>query len=169
MLEYVLFRVLNMNYYSLSEPAACRQLLNEYKSFNDPIRAFAEEILPQCTWDLLPFTFLYDLYKAWTCQTNPCGSIVSDRSFKHDLLSIIPSEWTHIDKQWRPKNMMNRHEPLLDEYHLNSWKNKFDYPSYYNNNFNGYKLNDPNARYRGLIRTSILASCGTDSDDDASN
>ena len=35
-LEYVLYRVLNMNYYTLSEPEACKLALEEYKEFNDP-------------------------------------------------------------------------------------------------------------------------------------
>ena len=32
-LEYVMFKVLNMNYYTLDEPASCRTALEEYKGF----------------------------------------------------------------------------------------------------------------------------------------
>src|SRR5699024_5398232 len=64
-LEYVLWRVLNMDYYTLSEPEACRLALEEYKEYNDPIRQFIDEILPECKWNLLPYAFLYDLYKSW--------------------------------------------------------------------------------------------------------
>lgn len=36
-LEYVLCRVLNMNYYEFSVPKACQLALQEYKDFNDPV------------------------------------------------------------------------------------------------------------------------------------
>ena len=62
-LEYVMKRVLHTDYYSLSEPAACKDVLNEYKEFNDPVRQYWDEFRDRFQWDLLPFTFLYDLYK----------------------------------------------------------------------------------------------------------
>lgn len=64
-LEYVLYRVLNMNYYELDTPQTCQDALNEYKQFNDPVRQFMSEIMSQLVWDLVPFTFLYELYCAW--------------------------------------------------------------------------------------------------------
>ena len=63
-LEYVLFHVLHdMDYYELSTPEVCVAALNEYRMVNDPVRDFCEDILPQASWDLLPWTFLHDLYK----------------------------------------------------------------------------------------------------------
>lgn len=64
-LQYVLHKVLHMDYYVLSEPAATRDVLAEYKEANDPVRAFWSEFEDQFSWDLLPFAFLYDLYKSW--------------------------------------------------------------------------------------------------------
>lgn len=64
-LKYIMFRVLNMNYTVLSTPQACKDALAEYREFNDPIRQFMAEIMPQLQWDLVPFPFLYDLYKSW--------------------------------------------------------------------------------------------------------
>ena len=57
-LEYVMYKVLHMNYYSLTEPQACRDVLDEYKEFNDPVRQFFEEMQDSFVWDLLPFSFL---------------------------------------------------------------------------------------------------------------
>lgn len=37
-LEYVLFKVLNMDYYELSEPESCKAVLADYKEYNDPVR-----------------------------------------------------------------------------------------------------------------------------------
>src|SRR5690606_14693846 len=71
-LEYVFWYAINRagaaspgDYYELSEPAATKEVLAEYKDFNDPVRAFWEEFRLRLAWDLAPFTFLYALYKAW--------------------------------------------------------------------------------------------------------
>ena len=45
-LEYVLHKVLHMDYYELDVPASCQQALNEYKEFNDPVRQFVSDIFP---------------------------------------------------------------------------------------------------------------------------
>ena len=84
-LEYVLYKVLNTNYYTLSEPEACKLVLEEYKEFNDPIRQFIDEIIMNCQWDLLPYTFLYDLYKAWFKLYVPNGTMVGRNTFVQDL------------------------------------------------------------------------------------
>lgn len=39
--------------------------VKQHKEFNDPVRQFMSEIMPQLQWDFVPFTFLYDLYKEW--------------------------------------------------------------------------------------------------------
>lgn len=153
-LEYVLWKVLNMNYYTLSEPDACRITMAEYKEYNDPIRQFAGEMLPQCKWNFLPFTFLYDLYKSWFHKNNPEGKAVSNKSFINELLSVLASDpspmWVCPDKTQlvRVGTMMADPEPLILKYELNDWKNK------------NYRGPDPdmicrpvqNSAYRGLRR-----------------
>lgn len=89
-LEYVLYKVLNMDYYELSEPSACKAVLAEYKEYNDPVRAFFAEFSSVLTWDLVPFSFLYDLFKAWSLRSNPAGKICSRSAFINSLLSILP-------------------------------------------------------------------------------
>lgn len=125
-LEYVLFKVLNMNYYELSTPQACIEALNDYKTYNDPIRQFIEDILPECTWNVLPFRFLYDLYVSWFKKSIPSGSIQGLRSFINDMRNIMTNndEWicTEKGKNVRIKSTdMATYEPLLDEYTLTSW------------------------------------------------
>ena len=47
-LEYVLKKVLvNTNYYEFTTPEVCKEALETYKEFVDPIRQFANEVLPQ--------------------------------------------------------------------------------------------------------------------------
>ena len=165
-LEYVLFRVLNMNYNELSTPQACKDALAEYREFNDPILQFVDEILPQLQWDLVPFTFLYDLYRKWFDKNIPSGSAQSRNTFIKDLLIAIQNNniWYCKDKNTKIKtsNRMDKPEPLIMEFDLKQWMN---------NNYKGNDVNKickPSAlsqSYRGLIRYSIASvatATGTD-------
>lgn len=132
-LEYVLFRVLNMDYDQLSEPEACSLALEEYKTYNDPIRDFLDDILPQATWDLLPFTFLYDLYIKWLKATAPQAKPVSRNRFISELPEKLAgqSEWVMPDRDKSGKTRqiktgvrMNEPELLIDKYELENWYSK---------------------------------------------
>ena len=164
-LEYVLWKVLNMNYYELSEPAACRALLYEYKDFNDPVREFVADIMPRLVWDLIPFNFIYDLYKSWFRRYCPSGSVQSRQTFVSDLLSILPElpDWECPGRgnRIRPGHMMDKPEPLIAEYDLVEWKN----PVYCGGDLN--KICHPALKesYRGLSR--VVAGIAACDDDDA--
>lgn len=154
-LEYVLKKLLlETNYYELDIPDVCKTTMEDYKVYNDPIREFSKEVIPNCVWDLLPFKFLYDLYIAWFKKNIPNGKPVSSRSFVSELREIY--EGSNIDGftcvgdgQTRTGNKMNQPEPMISEYNLHTWMNP-------NANSNG----DPNVkntpitaeRYRGLTR-----------------
>lgn len=158
-LEYVLRRVVNMpNYYTLPEPQACKAMLEEFAFMNDPMRQFLEEMLPRCVWDLLPFTFLYDLYISYLKRVNPSGSPLGKQAFISNLMDILPNypDWECPDSP--PKNgqpgkpgkkvqratgvRMNRPEPLIIEYTLANWYNP------------GYRGTDPDIVARPCIRSS---------------
>lgn len=125
-LEYVMFKVLNMDYYSFDVPAACQDALNEYKEFNDPVRQFLSEMLTQLKWDLVPFPFLYDLYSAWY-QKNFAGrtELKSSTVFVNDVAKLLPEYpgWQCEDKRrtYRSKGKMDDAEPLIAEYNLTNW------------------------------------------------
>lgn len=164
-LEYVMKRVLHMDYYSLSEPAACKDILNEYKEFNDPVRQYWDEFKDQFQWDLLPFTFLYDLYKEWFKKTSPSGSVLGKTGFVKDLLAILqPSDgWYCVDKsaKIRTANRMSGPEPLIIEYKLDSWKN----PTYKGNDINQLACPMLAPNYRGIQRLTSSGGIVTNSDD----
>lgn len=124
-LEYVLCKTLNSNYYELSEPQVCKDALEMYKEYNDPVRQFVNEMLPRVVWDLLPFGFLYELYKAWLKETHPSSSALGRNTFIDNLITVIQDndQWYTLGKgkQVRPGAMMNAAEPLLAEYNLTSW------------------------------------------------
>ena len=156
-LEYVMHKVLNMNYYQLSEPAASREALQEYKEYNDPIRQFVKEVLPACVWDLLPFTFLYDLYKAWLKQVSPSSTAVGKNTFTNELLKLIQddptSEWYTDDKSkpTRAGNRMAKPEYMIAKYELNHWKN----PCYRGSDLNQICTPSQGGSYRGLVRKDL--------------
>lgn len=90
-LEYVLSRVLDGPcYYELPEPVACQQLLAEYKEYNDSIRQFLAEVLPEASWDFFPYPLLYDLYKAWFADANPRGTVEGRNTFIARVDALCP-------------------------------------------------------------------------------
>ena len=123
-LEYVLHKVLHMDYYELSEPKSCKLALEEYKEFNDPIRQFLSEIMPRVKWDFLPYNFLYDLYKGWYKENNgSTASLKGKASFLKDVRNLLPAlcpAW-EAPGPMRPGDRMDGAEPLIFEYQLTAW------------------------------------------------
>lgn len=151
-LEYIMYRVLNMNYDKFSEPEACASLLDEYKVFNDPIRQFTEDILPELAWDFVPFSFLYDLYKAWYIKNVGTTGLQGKNKFNIDFLNIISTnaEWDYPGKSCpiTVGNRMNAPEPLIAEYNLKEWMN----PNYKGNDIDKICTVIPKRQYAGIIR-----------------
>ena len=156
-LEYVLKRVLEMDYNEFIVPAACAELQKEYQEYNDPVREFVAEILPKCKWHLLPFKFLYALYKEWFKKNQPSGSLIGRNTFINDLVKIIEddSEWfcpgkdKKIMTQSKTHNLslINSYEPLIAEYRLTDWTGIR----------NGHPVCFPDDllnSYRGIVRKS---------------
>lgn len=151
-LEHLLFKVLNMDYYALPEPQACVQFLNEYKEYNDTVRQFWAEFREDFVWDMLPFTFLYDLYKAWFKRCVPSGTIQSRNTFINDLLNTLRNDdmWYCPDKtkQYRSKSLFSKGETLILQYQLEDWKN----PTYNGSNPNIMCIPSTRPSYRGILR-----------------
>lgn len=157
-LEYVLRKVLHMDYYELSEPASCRNILGEYKEFNDPVRQFFIEMEDRFAWDLLPFGFLYDLYKEWFKRNAPTGQIQGRNKFVQELLNVAKGSqvWCCPDKSrnYRSDGKMVAPEPLVVEYNLRDWMNK-NYPG-----SNPTMIATPSglmSHYRGMLRRTVAA------------
>lgn len=126
-LEYVLYRVLSGNFYELSEPAAVKAALHQYKIENDPVRAFAEEFLDRVVWDLLPWRFLYALYRAWLTKDQPSNPPLGYNKFVKHLTLILQEAvgegygWFVTPAAVRTKNRILGEEPLAVEYNLDQW------------------------------------------------
>lgn len=126
-LEYVMYKVLNMNFYTLSEPDACKNILNQYKEYNDPVRQYFEEMSPLFVWDLLPFGFLYELYKAWFKKNSPSGSPQGKKTFIKDIVNITETDDTWYcqgqDAKIKSAGRMDKPELLIAQYGLTDWQN----------------------------------------------
>lgn len=174
-LRYVLKRVVTMpDYYALTEPASCKNVLESYKSFNDPVRLFCEEVMSQCVWDLLPYDFLYDLYRAWFKKANPSGSVQGKNTFMEDIRQYVTNNntgWAYPTKGPDGKERkvrsagkgMDRPEPLIVEYDLKDWMNK----DYVGSNPTRLSITTPKVNYRGLVRLSAADSIDEGGEDDA--
>ena len=164
-LEYVMYKVLNMNYYTLSEPDSCKAVLAEYKEFNDPVRQFFEEFEDSFTWDLLPFTFLYELYKAWFRKNSPNGTIQGKNKFVAEIVNVVKTshKWLCLDKSKniRSQGKMNGPEPLIAIYDLQDWKN----PKYTGGDIDRISTPVLSSFYRGLLRSRSSVTADPDTVD----
>ena len=168
-LEYVLHRVLSGNFYELSEPAAVKTALHRYKIENDPIRAFVEEFLDRMVWDLLPWRFLYALYRAWLVKDQPSNPPLGYNKFVQHLTLVLqdtPDEgknWIVTPAATRTQNRIVGDEPLAVEYDLHDWIDI--QPAGGSMRKIGIPHNMP-VSTRGLLRATATASSGSASDDD---
>lgn len=149
-LEYVLHKVLNMDYYELSNPTACVRAMEDFRLYNGPVEQFIEEILPQCRWGILPNDFLYDLYCAWMERNCPNGMKLSKIQFLKELKIELKSsiEWDVPNSARDIGNKMNAAEPLIADYKLERWYN----PSYRGDDLDKLCHPAPRKSCRGIVR-----------------
>ena len=150
-LRYVLYRVLNMDHYELSNPAACQAVLWEYQTYNDPVRQFFQDVETRFAWNALPFEFLYDLYKAWSSRYNPSGTLQGRNTFQKEIRNVAKCStmWYPAPDRFRTKHMMDAPEPMIVEFNLTDWMNPNATAS---SNPDVLARTCPKDRYRGLLR-----------------
>ena len=153
-LEYVIFKVLNTNFYTLSTPEASKEILEEFKSNNDPLYDFTSIMLEDLAWDVVPTDFLYDLYEAWYLKNvSKKGQIGSKIKFKREVETIIQQKfkdkWEYHKGQYRMTvTDITNPEPYIAQYKLEDW-----YADTTSTNVD--KLSKPNLagrRYSGVFK-----------------
>lgn len=126
-LEYVLCKVLEKipSYYEFDVPDVCTSLLDDYKTFNDPVRQFAEEMLPELKWQLVPNKFLYDLFKAWYEENIPSGRVQGKNSFLQEFKDVLAErdDWKATGSSVPTQGYSFCSEPLIIRYNLTKWMN----------------------------------------------
>lgn len=117
----VYFEFLQMNGYTVPDyscsPAALAAA--NYSSQTNTVQAFADEILPQSQWDLLPFGVLYDLYTKWHGRNRIPGNILGKNTFIREIASLADTGrlpgWRCPGRSHpiRPKQLMAAPEPVI--------------------------------------------------------
>lgn len=160
-LEYVLYHILyETDYYSLSEPAACMRVLDEYKEFNDPLRQFFMELEDNAVWDLVPYKFIWDFYRHWFQNNVPSGKMLGRNSFMREIRTLVQkSDVFYIPNNdpnatVRSDGRMDTPEPLILEYGITEWMNH----SYRGSDPMRLAQPDVDDKYRGILRYDRVAA-----------
>lgn len=127
------------------------------KVTNDPVRQFLDDILIRATWDVLPWQFVFDLYRRWFIRNNPSGRCQSRKSLINDVKGIISDYegWDYSDNPVSvPDEMYDTPEGLIGIYEVREWEE----PGYRGSNPNRSYLYRGSKRTRGLVRVGVAAS-----------
>jgi len=166
-LRYVLRVALEMDHEEFSNPLACQDLLEQFQRENSPVHDFWAEFEDQFVWDLLPTSFLYQLFVAWFRQTHPSGIPVNRNDFSTQLVELLSDstywDYRNTQKKHRPGMMMSKPEPLIAAYNLVDWQNAGYQGKTTHNRCIPYPLK---ANYIGVRRIQPVAVLGNDDDDD---
>lgn len=138
-------------------PDACSALLDDFRVANDPVRQFLDDILIRATWDVLPWQFVFDLYRHWFIRNNPSGRCQSRKSLINDVKGIISDYegWDYSDNPVSvPDEMYDTPEGLIGIYDVREWEE----PGYRGSNPNRSYLYRGSKRTRGLVRVGVAAS-----------
>ncbi|MDB1561345.1 phage/plasmid primase, P4 family [Pediococcus pentosaceus] len=86
-LQYVLYKALQLDFTKFSVPDASSRALDDFKLENDPVRAFIEEYFK--IWELIkvPSAYVYEIYKMY-CETKG-HKAMTQAKFTRQLLTII--------------------------------------------------------------------------------
>lgn len=153
-LEYVQYKVLNMDYDELSEPEECRDLLSEYKTLNDPIRDCLEEILPEIANDVVPTQFIYDVYKSWYRKNVDGGKPKSNREFMKPLREFIESDGAKYGFEIEDRKQtcsFDKQEDLISFYKLEDWRSSI-YTNFQDPKCGNVNSNKKSQRYGIVLR-----------------
>lgn len=119
------------------------------------ISEFIKKTLSICQWDILPYGFLYDLYKSWLVETHPKHVALGRNQFIRVLQDIIRNaqdqglqEWAVGDNPLHPGHNMDKPEPLILRYGLKKWANT----EYAATDAMKYCQTPLRTSYKGLVR-----------------
>ena len=116
------------------------------------MRQFFLEVEENAVWDLLPYTFLYDLYRCWSVKNIPSGQILPSRTFLKEIKVLTKqSDVFYLldgNPSIRTANRMDKPELLINEYDVIDWMNS----SYKGNDVNKKCQPSLKENYRGILR-----------------
>lgn len=167
-LRYVLCKALAMRCYRFDEPPESRLMLEGYRRDNDVVLDFWDAVRDELAWDLVPWSFLYDLFKAWNRDANPGSQLgVGKTRFINRVTNIVDedegpdSPWVALHRRTRrPGTLMATPEHLIFRYRddpdMRRWVNPRYRSSADINKMTVIDLNQLPVRVDGLIRRTVL-------------
>lgn len=152
-LQYVLRKLLEMTVdeNTMTTPSGSDGLLQEYREFNDPVFEFWNEFKDVFVWNLLPFTFLYDLFKKWFDRFHPRGKLMAYKSFVQNIRAAAETTggWNvNGMSPIRSNGKMDELEHLILDWDLTEWMNR----TYTGNDVSLKLAMERKQMYRGLVR-----------------
>lgn len=179
-LEYVLrVCLVDMDYRDrFTETELTKSALAEYTIASNSVVAFLDEILPQCTWNLLPASdYLYEIYKNWIRQVQPSGSPIGRNTFIDGVKEYVNTqlsenplfewEWTP-ETRWKGYIDLTKRELLVEKYCIEPFKkiiSDYHYNSMYGSGTPDLKVLSKG--YSGLKRRGFALPQGTTDNDTA--
>ena len=157
-LEYVMFRALNMNCTDFSEPNVCKALLHEFETYQSPVRVFAKFVLPKfeaSPWKLFPYSYIYSIFKNYMERDFPrIKEIPCYQDFIIEFKTYVKKNYSNKfcckDNPVTTGHMMDGIMPLSIEFDL---KNKdFLNTGYTGSDMNKRYIFTPKSSYRGMVQ-----------------
>ncbi len=90
-LEYVLYRAINMDFDTFDVPDASHKMLDLYKQDNDPVYEFKINVFDEWLLRKIPKYIVYGFYKEF-CKNNGYFPI-SERKFHKQFKSYLSDDW----------------------------------------------------------------------------
>ena len=131
-LEYVLYRVLNMDYYELNTPDRCVLALDELKEVNDPVVQFMHELTDLypngsgfTSFDRIPCKLLFDMFHNWYESNNKTRSSLRSNTFNKQIEDWVNShsdEWVFVKGSTRLRTMHDMNMSVFKDFPAgNDW------------------------------------------------
>ena len=152
-LEYVLKRALHMDDYEFTVPDICKVTLDDVRIENDMVMQFLHEVLPHYSWDLLPFSLLYQTYLSYLRANNPSARALGRNKFIDKVVDLLEEKdyGFYCDDKKKPisvGDLMQGPEQMIAAYNVLDWRN----PTYTGSDMS--KICSPilATAYRGIVR-----------------
>lgn len=84
------------------------------------IDSFVDEVINKCVWDLLPATFIYDLYREYRNRNFPKSDLLNRDELMRKLEMVL-TDWERKKYSVQVWSKMDADEPLITEYNLERW------------------------------------------------
>lgn len=107
-LEYVLWKAINLKFDKFYEPKATQDRMREFKEENNTILKFLNEFLEDATSIRIPVKYLWVLYQSW-CKSNN-ATLPKKSNFDKELETCLPDGW--IKEKQKPLDFFR---PAIDK------------------------------------------------------